>query len=166
MKKSIKVSKNAEFHAFSMKFCVFFISFRIFSKNICFQVILVLFQTLKSNAQKTALKIKKRIKKCVLDLNFAPIKGSEFLIFLTKVKFVVPQCALCICTVYSTYWQSGLGFVWTIKRRLDEIQLFNCQKTTAFTLLNYSVAPFLTVLHNCEVMLFCPLGRRGVVEET
>jgi hypothetical protein len=30
------------------------------------------------------------LSKCVLDLNFAPIKGSVFLFFLNKVKFVVP----------------------------------------------------------------------------
>jgi hypothetical protein len=38
---------------------------------------------LKPNAQKTAQKIKKRIKycTCVLDFNFAPIKGSVFFIF-------------------------------------------------------------------------------------
>jgi hypothetical protein len=30
--------------------------------------------------------------KCVLDLNFAPIKGSVFLILYNKIKFVVPYC--------------------------------------------------------------------------
>jgi hypothetical protein len=34
------------------------------------------------------------LSKCVLDLNFAPIKRSVFLIFLKKVIFVVPQCAV------------------------------------------------------------------------
>jgi hypothetical protein len=39
------------------------------------------FQTLKPNAQKMAPKIKNVSIKCVLDLNFAPIKGSVFLTF-------------------------------------------------------------------------------------
>ncbi len=57
-----------------MRFCVFLY---------LFQVILVLF---------TAPKIKKNmLRKCVLDLNFALLKGSVFLIFLYKIiKFVVP----------------------------------------------------------------------------
>jgi hypothetical protein len=33
--------------------------------------------------------------KWVLDLNFAPIKGSVFLIFFKKVKFVVPYPPSC-----------------------------------------------------------------------
>jgi hypothetical protein len=39
------------------------------------------FQTLKPNAQKRRQKSKNVLSKCVLDLNFAAIKGSVFLIF-------------------------------------------------------------------------------------
>jgi hypothetical protein len=64
---------------------VFFIPFLIFFKKICLNGHICIFWnlTLKPNAQKTTPKIKKRIKYCksVLDLNFAPIKGSVFLIF-------------------------------------------------------------------------------------
>ncbi len=43
---------------------------------------LALFKNFEAKRAKTAQKIKKRIfSKCVLDLNFAPIKGSDFLIF-------------------------------------------------------------------------------------
>ncbi len=55
------------------------------------------FQTLKPNAQETAQKIKNLYCKCVLDFNFAPIKGSVFFIFFKKVKFVVPYWTVYVC---------------------------------------------------------------------
>ncbi len=50
-------------------------------EKIGFMVIFVLFQTLKQKAPKTAPKIKNLLSLCVLDSNFAPIKGSVILIF-------------------------------------------------------------------------------------
>ncbi len=44
-----------------------------------------------SQTRKKRLKKSKNVfSKCVLDFNFAPIKGSVFFIFKKKVKFVVP----------------------------------------------------------------------------
>ena len=54
----------------SLKFC-FFTPFSIFSKKNFFQVILVLFSNFEAKSAKTAQKIKI----CILDFNFAPIKG-------------------------------------------------------------------------------------------
>ncbi len=67
----------------SMKSCVFCTFFDL-KKNVGHN------STLKPNTQKTAPKIRKVLSKCVSYLNFAPIKGSVFLIFFLKLKFVLP----------------------------------------------------------------------------
>ncbi len=67
-----------------MKFCFFDTFFDFLQKKNYFSSYLYFFQTLKPHAQKTAQKIIKSISKCVLDLNFAPIKGSCVLNFLKK----------------------------------------------------------------------------------
>jgi hypothetical protein len=51
-------------------------------------VILVLFSNFEAKRAKNGSN--NLFSKWVLDLNFAPIKGSVFFIFLKKVKFVVP----------------------------------------------------------------------------
>ncbi len=72
-----------------MKFCVFLYLFDFFNKKF-FSVILVLFSNFEAKRAKNGAKIKNVLRKSVLDLNFAPIKESVFLIFFKKVKFVVP----------------------------------------------------------------------------
>ncbi len=85
-----------------MKFCIFWYLFRFFSKNYFFLVILVLIE---SQTRKKRLKKSKNVFcKCVLDFNFAPIKGSVFLIFFKKVKFVVPYCSLSSAEMLSVEW--------------------------------------------------------------
>ncbi len=64
----------------------FLITFLI-KKNV--KVVLVLFSNFEAKRAKNGSKnLKKGFSKCVLDFNFAPIKGSVFFFF--KVKFVVP----------------------------------------------------------------------------
>jgi hypothetical protein len=58
LKKSKKVSKNAEFHP-----------------DLFFKVIFVLFQTLIANSQEKAQKKKIFFYECVLEFNYATIKG-------------------------------------------------------------------------------------------
>jgi hypothetical protein len=55
-------------------------------------LIFVLFSNFEAKRAKNGAKKKKSISKCVLDLKFAPIKGSVLLI-KKKVKFVVPYCS-------------------------------------------------------------------------
>ncbi len=73
----------------SMKFCVFLYLFWFFPKNFFFKL---WSQTRKTRRQKS----KNLLSKCVLEFNFAPIKGSVLLIFFKKVKFVVPYCPMNI----------------------------------------------------------------------
>jgi hypothetical protein len=80
---------NKFFNGFeiSMKFCVFQHLFLIKKKEVVLgHISRYFFQTLKPNAaQKNqnngSKKSKNVISKCVLDLNFAPVKGSVFFIF-------------------------------------------------------------------------------------
>ncbi len=59
----------------------FLTPFFILKKKKNFRSYLYFFRTLKPDAQQTAQKIKNVFCKCVLDFNFAPIKGSVFFIF-------------------------------------------------------------------------------------
>jgi len=69
----------------------FLTPFSIFSKKNFFSPISVLFSNFEAKrAKKRLKKLKNVFCKCVLDFNFAPIKGSVFFIFKKKVKFVVP----------------------------------------------------------------------------
>ncbi len=68
----------------SVKFCVFLHLFDFFPKKIVY-VILVLFSNFEAKRAKNGSKIKKYVFcKCVLEFNFAPIKGS---IFFTPVVY-------------------------------------------------------------------------------
>jgi len=67
----------------------FFDTFFDLKKNVLMSY-LYFFQTLKPTRKKRRQKSKNVLSKSVLDLNFVPIKGSVFLIFFKKIKFVVP----------------------------------------------------------------------------
>ena len=78
---------GAFFHNFfngfeiSVKFCVFWHLFRFFKKKV-FLGHISIFGKLWSQTRKKRLKKSKKVFcKCVLDFNFAPIKGSVFFIF-------------------------------------------------------------------------------------
>ncbi len=73
----------------------FWYLFRFLFKKL-FGVILALFANFEAKCAKKRLKIKSKnvFCKCVLDFNFAPIKGSVFFICERKVKFAIPYCAL------------------------------------------------------------------------
>jgi hypothetical protein len=66
----------------SVKFCVFWHLFRFFQKKIFFLGHISTFFELWSQTRKKRLKKSKKVFfKCVLDFNFAPVKGSVFFIF-------------------------------------------------------------------------------------
>jgi hypothetical protein len=119
VKKSIRVSKNAKFHAdfesvekvlkkctkksyyqkrdrnmhffhfyscfnefkISVKFCVFWHLFDFFKKNFFLGHIRSFFKLWSLTRKKRLKKSKNVFCECVLDFNFAPIKGSVFFIF-------------------------------------------------------------------------------------
>ncbi len=66
--------------------------FWILQKKIFLGHISTFFKLWSQTRKKWLEKSKNVFCKCVLDFNFAPIKGSVFFIFLKKVKFVVPYC--------------------------------------------------------------------------
>jgi hypothetical protein len=67
--------------------------FTDFFQQKIFWIILALFANFEAERAKNgSKKIKNLFSKCVLDFNFAPIKGLVFFNFQKKVKFVVPYC--------------------------------------------------------------------------
>ncbi len=72
------------------------------------------FKLWRQTRKKRLKKSKNLFCKCVLDFNFAPIKGSVFFLFKKKVKFVVPYCPV----------------IWTGER--DEAHSFHCYKMAAW----------------------------------
>jgi hypothetical protein len=58
----------------------------------------VLFSNFEAKRTKNNAINKKVIRKCVLDLNFAPIKGSVFLNFFKKSNSLYPSVCVCVCS--------------------------------------------------------------------
>jgi hypothetical protein len=79
---------------------VFFDIFLDFFKKIFF-VTLALIENFEAKRAKNGSKNQKTYFVCVLDFSFAPIKGSVFLIFYKKKKFVVPNCSLSSAEILS-----------------------------------------------------------------
>jgi hypothetical protein len=69
----------------------FFDTFLFFAKKNFLGLISTFFQTLKPKAQKRLKQSKNVFCKCVLDFNFASIKGSVFLIFKKKSNSLYPS---------------------------------------------------------------------------
>jgi hypothetical protein len=65
----------------SVKFCVFWHLFGFFQQNIFLGHICTFFKLWSQTRKKRLKKSKNVFCKCVLDFNFAPIKGSVFFIF-------------------------------------------------------------------------------------
>ncbi len=85
----------------SVKFWFFFTPFLIFCKKKIFCVIFVLFSNFEAKRAKNGSKNQKSLfGKCVLDFNFAPIKGSVF--FISKKSQI--RCTL-MCTPYNPWRQ-------------------------------------------------------------
>ena len=83
----------------------FFDTFFVFFKKKFLGHISTFFKLWSQTRKKRLKKSKNVFRKCVLDLNFAPIKGSVFFIFFKKVKFVVPYC-----TLYSVHPTNTVNF--------------------------------------------------------
>ncbi len=105
---------------------------KIFSHQIRkkkFLVILALLETLKLIAQKRLQKSKNVDSKCVLDFNFAPIKGYVFLIFFKKITSVVPLCKPRKIYSWVQAYNKTVNFLIFFKGQFHEIfcfRFFSC----------------------------------------